>query len=79
MSMIYEKGSQVHGTTVFTINSGALYVDEAHTVAAKKEDVAKAIVSGRVLLTDGTNYIVPDTVAINGTSVVVGETTYTQS
>ena len=79
MSMIYEKGSQVHGTAVFTINSGALYVDEAHTVAAKKEDVAKAIVSGRVLLTDGTDYIIPNSVAINGTSVVVGETTYTQS
>lgn len=79
MSMIYEKGSQVHGTTVFTINSGALYVDEAHTVAAKKEDVAKAVLSGRVLLSDGTNYVIPDSIAINGTSVVVGETTYTQS
>ena len=76
---MFEKGSQVHATTVFVINSGALYTDAAHTVAATKEDVAKAIVSGRVLLTDGTDYIVPNTIAIDGTSVVVGETTYTQS
>lgn len=77
--LMYEKGTQVHGTTVFFIKSGALYVDEAKEVAAKKEDVAKAVLSGRVLLTDGTDFIIPDTIAVAGTSVVVGETTYTQS
>ena len=79
MSMIYEKGTQVHGTTVFTINSGALYVDAAHTVAAKKEDAAKAILAGRVLIADGTDYKIPTSIAKDGTSVVVGADTYSLS
>ena len=56
---MYEKGTQVHATTVFFVKSGALYVDEAKEVAAKKEDAAKAIISGRVLVNDGTDFVVP--------------------
>ena len=43
---MYEKGTQVHATEVFLVKSGALYVDEAKTIAAKKEDVVKAIQAG---------------------------------
>lgn len=76
---MYEKGTQVHATTVFFVKDGALYVDEAKTVAAKKEDAAKAILSGRVLINDGTNFLTVTSVAIDGTSVVVGSDTYTLS
>lgn len=76
---MYEKGTQVHATTVFFVKSGALYVDEAKEVAAKKEDAAKAIISGRVLVNDGTDFVVPTSVAIDGTSVVAGGETYTLS
>ena len=76
---MYEKGTQVHATTVFFVKDAALYVDEAKTVAAKKEDAAKAIISGRVLVNDGTDFVVPTSVAINGTSVVAGGETYTLS
>lgn len=76
---MYEKGTQVHATTVFFVKDGALYVDEAKTVAAKKEDTAKAILSGRVLINDGTDFLTVTSVAIDGTSVVAGSDTYTLS
>ncbi len=76
---IFEKGTQVHATEVFFIKDGALYVDAAKTVAAKKEDAAKAILAGRVLVTDGTDYFTVTSVAVDGTSVVVGSDTYTLS
>lgn len=79
MSMIYEKGSQVHGTTVFFVKSGALYVDEAKEVAAKKEDAIKAIQSGRVLVNDGTNLVVPTLVKLDGTKITANEVDYTLS
>lgn len=76
---VYEKGTQVHATTVFFADSGSLYVDEAKSKAAKKEDAAKAIISGRVLINDGTDYKTVTSVAIDGTSVVVGSDSYTLS
>lgn len=76
---MYEKGTQVHATTVFFVKDSALYVDEAKTVAAKKEDAAKAILSGRVLINDGTDFLFPTSIAIDGTSVVVGSDSYTLS
>ena len=76
---IYEKGTQVHATEVFFVKDGALYVDSAKTVAAKKEDAAKAILAGRVLIADGTDYKLPTSVAADGTSVVVGSDSYTLS
>ena len=79
MSMIYEKGSQVHGTTVFFVKSGALYVDEAKEVAAKKEDAIKAIQSGRVLVNDGTNLVVPTLVKLDGTKITANAVDYTLS
>ena len=79
MSKIFEKGTQVHATTVFHIYSSALYMDAAHEVAAKKEDAAKAVLAGRVLVTDGTDYFFPTSIAIDGTEVVVGSDTYTLS
>lgn len=76
---IFEKGTQVHATEVFFVKSGALYVDEAKTVAAKKEDVTKAIQAGRVLINDGTNLVVPTLVKLDGTKVTANAVDYTQS
>ena len=79
MSKIYEKGTQVHATEVFFVKSGALYVDEAKTVAAKKEDAVKAIQAGRVLINDGTNLVVPTLVKLDGTKITANAADYTLS
>lgn len=76
---MYEKGSQVHATTVFFVYSSALYVDEAHEVAAKKEDAVAAIQSGRVLINDGTNLVVPTLVKLDGTKITANAVDYTLS
>ena len=76
---MYEKGTQVHATTVFFVKSGALYVDEAKEVAAKKEDAIKAIKSGKVLINDGTNLVVPTLVKLDGTKVTANAVDYTLS
>ena len=76
---MYERGTQVHATTVFFVKSGALYVDEAKEVAAKKEDAIKAIQSGKVLINDGTNLVVPTLVKLDGTKVTANAVDYTLS
>ena len=76
---MYEKGTQVHATTVFFVKSGALYVDEAKTVAAKKEDAINAIGSGKVLINDGTNLVVPTLVKLDGTKITANAVDYTLS
>ena len=79
MAKIYEKGTQVHATEVFFVKSGALYVDEAKTVAAKKEDAAKAIQAGRMFVNDGTNLVIPTLVKLDGTKVTANGVDYTLS
>lgn len=76
---MFEKGTQVHATEVFYVKSGALYTDEAKTVAAKKEDAVKAIQSGRVLVNDGTNLVVPTLVKLDGTKITANAVDYTLS
>ena len=76
---MFEKGTQVHATEVFFVKSGALYVDEAKTVAAKKEDAVKAIQAGRVLVNDGTNLVVPTLVKLDGTKITANAVDYTLS
>lgn len=76
---MFEKGTQVHATEVFYVKSGALYTDEAKTVAAKKEDAMKAIQSGRVLVNDGTNLVVPTLVKLDGTKITANAVDYTLS
>ena len=79
MGKIYEKGSQVHATTVFYVYSSALYVDEAHETAATKEDAILAIQAGRVLINDGTNLVVPTLVKLDGTKITANAVDYTLS
>ena len=76
---MYEKGTQVHATEVFFVKSGSLYVDEAKEVLAKKEDAIKAIASGRVLINDGTNLVVPTLVKLDGTKITANTVDYTLS
>ena len=79
MGKIYETGDQVHATTVFFVDDGALYVDAAKSVAAKKEDAIKAIQSGKVLINDGTNLVVPTLVKLDGTKITANAVDYTLS
>ena len=76
---IFEKGTQVHAVEVLYVKSGALYVDEAKEVAAKKEDAIAAIQSGKVLINDGTNLVVPTLVKLDGTKVTANGVDYTLS
>ena len=76
---MYEKGTQVHATEVFLVKSGALYVDEAKTIAAKKEDVVNAIQAGTILINDGTNLVVPTLVKLDGTKITANSVDYTLS
>ena len=76
---MFEKGTQVHATEVFFVKSGALYVDSAKEVAAKKEDAVKAIASGRILINDGTNLVVPTLVKLDGTKITANAVDYTLS
>lgn len=76
---IFERGTQVHAVEVFYVKSGALYVDEAKEVAAKKEDAVKAIQSGKVLINDGTNLVVPTLVKLDGTKITANAVDYTLS
>ena len=76
---MFEKGTQVHATEVFFVKSGALYVDEAKEVAAKKEDAVKAIRAGKILINDGTNLVVPTLVKLDGTKITANAVDYTLS
>ena len=76
---MFEKGTQVHATEVFFVKSGALYVDEAKEVAAKKEDAVKAIKAGKILINDGTNLVVPTLVKLDGTKITANAVDYTLS
>ena len=74
---IFEKGSNVHATDVYFVKSSKLYVDAAKEVQAIAADVLKSIMSGRMLVDDGTNLNTVTSVKSDGTKVVVGATEYT--
>ena len=73
---IFEKGTSVHATEIFYVKSTKLYVDEAKEVEAKRSDVLKAVQSGKLLVNNGTSFLTVTSVKLDGSQVVVGETTY---
>ena len=73
---IFEKGTSVHATEIFYVNSTKLYIDAAHTIEAKRSNVLEAIASGKMLVNNGTSYLTVTSVKLDGSQVVVGETTY---
>lgn len=73
---IFEKGTSVHATDVYFVSSSKLYVDADATVEAKRSNILDSIASGKILLNDGSSYLTVTSVAVDGSEVVVGETTY---
>ena len=72
---IFAKGSQKYATEVLFVNSSKLYFDAAHTMEVKQADVKKLMPS-QVAINSGTAYLAVDSIAVDGSEIVVGETTY---
>ena len=72
---IFAKGSQKYATEVLFVNSTKLYLDAEKTVELTQA-VAKKLVPSKTVVTDGTSYLTITSMAINGSEIVVGETTY---
>lgn len=73
---IFGKGSQKFATEVLYVKSTKLYVDAAKTVEVKRSEVIAAIKSGKLLIDNGTSFLTVTSVKLDGSQVVVGETTY---
>jgi hypothetical protein len=73
---IFEKGTSVHATDVYFVSSKKLYVDAAKTVEAKRSNILDSIASGKILINNGTDYLTVTSVKLDGSAVVVGETTF---
>lgn len=72
---IFAKGSQKYATEVLFVNSTKLYLDAEKTVELTQA-VAKKLVPSKTVVTDGTSYLTITSMAIDGSEIVVGETTY---
>ena len=72
---IFAKGSQKYATEVLFVNSTKLYLDAEKTVELTQA-VAKKLIPSKTVVTDGTSYLTITSMAINGSEIVVGETTY---
>lgn len=73
---MFEKGSSVHATGVLFVKSSKLYVDAAKEVEVKRSQVLDIVKSGRIFINDGTSLLTVTSVKLDGSQVVVGETTY---
>lgn len=72
---LFEKGTQVHATEVLYVSSSKLYFDANHTKEVKQADIKK-LAPTKFVVTDGTDYLAVTKMAVDGSEVVVGETTY---
>lgn len=72
---IFGKGSQKYATEVLYVNSSKLYFDEAHTKEVKQADVKKLMPS-QVVVASATAYDAVNSILIDGSKVIVGETEY---
>ena len=73
---IFGKGSQKFATEVLFVNSSKLYFDAAHTVEVKQADVKKIATPNKVVINNGTSLLAVTSIALDGSAVVVGETSY---
>lgn len=73
---IYGKGSDKNATNVLFVKSTKLYVDAAKTVEVKRSQVLSMVANGKLFIDNGTSYVLPTSVKLDGSQVVVGETTY---
>ena len=73
---IYGKGSDDRSTNILLVKSSKLYVDADKTVEVKRSQVLNMVANGKLFIDNGTSYVLPTSVKLDGSQVVVGETTY---
>lgn len=74
---IFSKGSQKYATEVLFVKSNKLYTDEAKTVELKRGAAVKlAAKPGAIFINDGTSLLAITSIKLDGSQIVVGETTY---
>lgn len=73
---IYGKGSDKHATNILLVKSNKLYVDSGKTVEVRRSQVLDMVANGKLFIDNGTSYVLPTSVKLDGSQVVVGETTY---
>ena len=73
---IYGKGSDDRSTNILLVKSSKLYVDADKTVEVKRSQVLNMVANGKLFIDNRTSYVLPTSVKLDGSQVVVGETTY---
>ena len=73
---LFGKGSDKNATNVLLVKSSKLYVDAAKEVEVKRSQVLSMVANGKLFIDNGTSYVVPTSIKLDGSQVVVGETTY---
>lgn len=74
---IFGKGSQKYATEVLFVKSSKLYTDEAKTVELKRGEAIKLSAKpGAIFVNDGTSLLAITSIKLDGSQIVVGETTY---
>lgn len=74
---IFEKGTQVHATELLYVKSSKLYIDEAKTVELKRGAAVKLAANpSKIFINDGTSLTGITSIKLDGSQIVVGETTY---
>lgn len=74
---IFAKGTQKYATEVLFVKSSKLYTDEAKTVELKRSGAVKlAAKPSAIFVNDGTSLLGITSIKLDGSQIVVGETTY---
>lgn len=74
---IFEKGTQVHATELLYVKSSKLYTDAAKEVELKRPAAVKLAANpSKIFINDGTSLIGITSIKLDGSQIVVGETTY---
>ncbi len=74
---IFGKGSQKYATEVLYVKTNKLWLDEDKTVELKRNAAIKLAASpANIFINDGTSLIGITSIKLDGSQIVVGETTY---
>lgn len=74
---IFAKGTQKYATELLYVKSSKLYLDEEKTVELKRAAAVKlAAKPGAIFINDGTSLLAITSIKLDGSQIVVGETTY---
>ncbi len=74
---IFGKGSQKYATEVLFVKSSKLYTDADKTVELKRGAAVKLTAApANIFINDGTSLVGITSIKLDGSQIVVGETTY---